>query len=76
MHELVLHLDNMKREDCFNLKKSWKLLIHKRDKNALQLYSAPCAEHLKKAFLIHLPLAKNGSLSHFPDSDQQIFNAS
>jgi hypothetical protein len=26
--------------------------------------------------LIHLPLAQDGSLSHLPDSDQQIFNAS
>jgi hypothetical protein len=38
-----LHLNNIKREDCLNLKKSWKPLILKMDKEYTStLFSTVC----------------------------------
>lgn len=67
-----LHPNNMTREDCLNLKKPWKPLTQKRHKKYTSTYSALCALDLKNAFLIHLPLAQGGSLSH-SDNNLQCF---
>jgi len=72
----------MKREDRLNLKKSWKPLIQKRGKEYTSaLFSTVCIGPEKGLpdpspigpRWLPLPLP---SLSHFPDSDQQIFNVS
>jgi hypothetical protein len=71
-----LHLNNIKREDCLNLKKSWKP-HSKRGQGIYFHFIQHCVHRAWKRpswSISHWP--KMAPFPHFPDPDQQIFIAS